>query len=73
MHIYVAEREAAGKRISKVEQIRGWYEDHLSIPASEAAKILRVTDAQFENVLSLIKEKPELSDEEIAGMVRWRR
>ena len=68
-----AEQKAAGKYMGKVEQIRGWYNDDSTIPATEAAKILRVTDAQFERVLSLIKENPELDDDDIAAQVNWRK
>lgn len=59
-----AEREAAGKYAGKVELIRGWYNEGSTLPAEEAAKLLRVTPAQFESVLSLIQEKPELDDEQ---------
>ena len=68
-----AEQKAAGKYMGKVELIRGWYNDGSTIPATEAAKIIRVTDAQFERVLSLIKENPELDDDDIAAQVNWRK
>ena len=68
-----AEREAAGKYIGKVEQIRGWYSDGSTTPAAEAAQVIRVTLSQFENVLSLIKERPELTDDDIAKQVSWRK
>ena len=68
-----AEREAAGKYIGKVELIRGWYDDGSTTPVAEAAKLMRVTQGQFENVLSLIKEKPELTDADIAKQVNWRK
>ena len=67
-----AEQKAAGKYIGKVEQIRGWYNDGSTTSATEAAKVIRVTDAQFESVLSLIKEKPELTDDDIAKQINWR-
>ena len=68
-----AEQKAAGKYEGKVEQIRGWYNDGSTTPAAEAAKVIRVTLAQFEDVLSLIKEKPELEDDDIAKQVNWRK
>jgi len=68
-----AEQKAAGKYAGKVEQIRGWYNDGSTTPAAEAAKVIRVTLAQFEDVLSLIKEKPELEDDDIAKQVNWRK
>jgi hypothetical protein len=69
---YGAEREAAGKYIRNVELIRGWYDDHSSLPMADAAKFAKVTIPQFESVLDLIKSNPEMADEEIANRVNWR-
>ena len=69
---YGAEERAAGKRIDKVEMIRGWYDDHSSLPMADAAKFAKVTIPQFESVLDLIKSNPKMADEEIANRVNWR-
>ena len=69
---YGAEERAAGKRIDKVEMIRGWYDDHSSLPMADAAKFAKVTIPQFESVLDLIKSNPEMADDEIANRVNWR-
>lgn len=70
---YGAEQKAAGKYIRNVELIRGWYEDHSSLPVSDAAKVIRVTVPQFESVVALIKDNPELTDDDIAKKVSWRK
>jgi len=69
---YGAEREAAGKRIDKVEMIRGWYSRNSMLPIADAAEMISVTIPQFESVLDLIKSNPEMADEEIANRVNWR-
>ncbi len=69
---YGAEREAAGKYISLVEQIRRWYEKKLSIPIEDAANYAGITLSQFEGVLSLIKAHPDWDDAEVADKASWR-
>ena len=69
---YGAEREAAGKHIGLVEQIRRWYDDKSELPASTTAKVLCISLPVFEGVLSLIKEHPDWDDEEIADEANWR-
>ncbi len=69
---YGAEREAAGKYISLVEQIRRWYEKKLSIPIEDAASYAGITPSQFEGVLSLIKAHPDWDDAKVADKASWR-
>ena len=69
---YGAEREAAGKYIRNVEQIRGWYDDKDDLPAARMAKALRISLPVFEGVLSLIKEHPDWDNADIADKANWR-
>ena len=68
-----AEREAAGKRLKTVEQIRGWYDEKSTLPMADVAKVIRVTIPQFESVISILQSNPELTDEDIASRVNWRK
>lgn len=70
---YGAEREADGKYIRNVEMIRGWYDEKKALSIPEAAGFMNITISQFEDVLALIKEHPELDDADIADRVDWRR
>ena len=69
---YGAEREAAGKYIGLVEQIRGWYDDKDDLPAARMAKSLRISLPIFEGVLALIKEHPDWDDRMVADQASWR-
>ena len=69
---YGAEREAAGKYIGLVEQIRGWYDDKDDLPAARMAKSLRISLPIFEGVLALIKEHPDWDDRMVADQADWR-
>jgi len=70
---YGAEQKAAGKRINKVEQIRGWYDRKSTLPVADAAEMLSVTIPQFESVVSILQSNPELTDADIAKRVNWRK
>ena len=70
---YGAEQKAAGKRITKVEQIRGWYDRKSTLPMADGAKFAKVTIPQFESVVSILQSNPELTDEDIASRVNWRK
>ena len=71
--LYGAEQLALGKRITKVEQIRGWYDRKSTLPMADAAKFAKVTIPQFESVVSILQSNPELTDADIAKRVNWRK
>jgi len=70
---YGAEQKAKGKKITKVEQIRGWYDRKSTMPVADAAEMISVTIPQFESVVSILQSNPELTDEDIAGRINWRK
>jgi predicted transposase/invertase (TIGR01784 family) len=69
---YGAEREAAGKYIGLVEQIRGWYNKKSILPVKDAAEYAGITIPQFEGVVALIKEHPDWDDRMVADQADWR-
>lgn len=69
---YGAEREAAGKYMGKVEQIRGWYDEKSALSMRDAAKFARIPLSVFEDVVTLIKEHPDWDDETVADKANWR-
>jgi len=71
--LYGAEQLALGKRITKVEQIREWYDEKSTLPMADAARFAKVTIPQFESVVSILQSNPELTDEDIASRVNWRK
>lgn len=68
---YAAEQRAEGKYINKVEQVRGWLTDPGELSENQMAKALRMTLSVFNNVLALIKEHPDWTDEQIAEEADW--
>ena len=70
---YGAEQKAAGKRIRNVELIRKWYDRKSTLPIADAADFADVTIPQFESVVSILQSNPELTDEDIAGRIKWRK
>ena len=66
-----AEQQAEGKKINKVEQIRGWFNEKSTLPMADAARFAKVTIPQFESVVSILQSNPELTDEDIAGRINW--
>ena len=69
---YGAEREAAGKYIGFVEQIRRWYDRKSLMPVKDAAEYAGITVPQFEGVVALIKEHPDWDDRTVADRADWR-
>ncbi len=69
---YGMEQRVAGKYIRNVELIRNWFDTKSSIPATDAAVLLRVTVPQMENVIALIKAHPDWDDATIADQTNWR-
>ncbi|MBR3106112.1 MAG: Rpn family recombination-promoting nuclease/putative transposase [Clostridia bacterium] len=68
---YGMEREAAGKYMNIVAQIRRWHEKKSSMPMSMAADFMNVSISQFQSVLSLIQQHPDWDDRDIADQADW--